>query len=209
MEIKNKILKSELVNWKELVPLQPDNFKELTGEAYLRLKQSILKNNFVMSFTIWDSGKEKFLIDGVHRFKVLTLLEEEGYSVPDLLPCTFIDCKDKKEAIKLVLIYSSIYAKVQEDGLYELLSLSGINFDDIKMEIDIPDIDLSKYDNLEEIEGIDVPDSFVSVLSENSDKFQMTFVFDKTQKEIFNNYLNTLGKEHLTKEIIKIVTESR
>lgn len=98
MKIENRVIKTELVEWQTLIPLQPKNFKELTKANYEKLKQSILKNNFVMTFTAWDSGKGTYIIDGVHRYKVLDLLESEGVDVPKKLPCTFIKCKDKKEA---------------------------------------------------------------------------------------------------------------
>jgi len=146
MVIENKVLKTELVRWRELKPLQPDGFKELTKENYEKLRQSIINNNFVMTFSVWDSGDGIYIIDGVHRYKVLDLLEKDGYNIPEKLSCTFIDCKDKKEASKLVLIYSSVYAKPQEDGLYEFLNTSGFDFNEIKNEIDLPDLDLKRFE---------------------------------------------------------------
>lgn len=193
MDIKNRILKTELVKWRELVPLQPKNFKELSTDNYNKLKQSIINNNFVMSFTVWDSGKELFIIDGVHRYKVLDLLENEGFNIPDKLPCTFIDCKDKKEASKLVLIYSSIYAKTQDEGLYEFLNEQGLNFEDMKLEIDIPNIDLEKFElgyykeNDSEVLN-DVPEVSDKAISKTGDLFLIdgkhrVLCGDSTKKE--------------------------
>ncbi len=68
---------------------------------------------------VWESGKEIFCLDGFHRIKVFIQLREEGYTIPDHFRADFIDCKDKKEASKLVLIYSSIYAKINEQSLEE------------------------------------------------------------------------------------------
>jgi hypothetical protein len=146
MKIENKIIKTELFKWRDLIPLQPKNFKELSKANYEKLKTSIINNNFVMSFTVWDSGAGVFIIDGVHRFKVLDLLEKEGAEIPELLPCTFIQCENKREASKLVLIYSSIYAKTQDEGLYEFLNLQGLDFEALKLEIDIPNIDLGFFE---------------------------------------------------------------
>jgi hypothetical protein len=56
MKIENKIIKTELFKWRDLIPLQPKNFKELSKANYEKLKTSIINNNFVMSFTVWDSG---------------------------------------------------------------------------------------------------------------------------------------------------------
>lgn len=146
MQVKNRIIKTELVSWRTLKELQPKGFKELSKANYEKLKQSILNNNFAMAFTVWQSKNDIFIIDGHHRYKVLDLLESEGVEVPEKLPCTFIDCKDKKEASKLVLMYSSIYAKVQEEGLYEFLNIEGLDFETVKTEFDIPDIDFEKFE---------------------------------------------------------------
>ena len=142
MEIKNKILKIEAINWNGLKPLQPAGFKEISEKNFTKLKESIIKNNFAMPFTVWKNGDEIFIIDGTHRYKALQELKKEGYKIPDKLPAVFIDCKDKREASKLVIIYSSIYANVTEQGLYGFLNLEGFNIDDIKTEIEIPGFNL-------------------------------------------------------------------
>jgi hypothetical protein len=72
-------------------------------------------------------------------------LEQEGHKIPDLLPANFVSCKDLKEAKKLVLIYSSIYARVNEGGLYDYLQAEGLDFDSLNLEIDLPEIDLEKF----------------------------------------------------------------
>lgn len=145
-EIKNRILKTELIDWKSLKELQPKGFKELSKENYEKLKQSILNNSFAMAFTVWQDKKDIHIIDGHHRYKVLALIEKDGINVPEKLPCTFIDCKNRKEASKLVLMYSSIYAKTQEEGLYEFINLEGLDFEEIKTEFDIPEIDFEKFE---------------------------------------------------------------
>lgn len=99
-----------------------------------------------MSFTVWQSKDTVYIIDGHHRYKVLDLLEKEGVNVPAKLPCTFIECKDIKEAKKLVMTYSSRYAKVQEEGLYEFLNVNDFDFESLKNEIDIPNIDFEKFE---------------------------------------------------------------
>ena len=81
--------------------------------------------------TLYDE-KQRDIIDGVHRYKVLELLENENYKIPAKLPCTFIKCKDKKEASKLVLIYSYIYAKIQDEGLYEFLNIENLDLNELK-----------------------------------------------------------------------------
>lgn len=145
-EIKDKILKSELVSWKELKFIQQDKFKELTKEASSKLRQSIIKNDFVESFKVWQSGNDLFCLDGFHRIKVFKELEKESYTIPEQFRADFIDCKDKKEASKLVLIYSSIYAKINQQSLEEFISLNELEIDELKLEIDLPEIDMGYFD---------------------------------------------------------------
>jgi len=144
--IKNKILKTELVNWQELSFLQNNNFKELKKDDWQKLRNSIIKNNFVQVFNVWQDGEKLYCLDGYHRIKVLNELKKEGYNIPEKLPANFIDCKDKKEASKLVLTYSSVYAKITDDGLYEFISNNELDFDDLKIDVNIPEIDLDYFE---------------------------------------------------------------
>lgn len=145
--IKNKILKSELVCWKELKFIQQDKFKELTKDAYSKLRQSIINNDFVESFKVWQCDKNKFCLDGFHRIKVFKELVKEGYTVPEKFRADFIDCKDKREASKLILIYSSIYAKINEQSLDEYLNMNELDIDELKLEIDLPEIDFGYFED--------------------------------------------------------------
>lgn len=150
-----------------------------------------------MSFTVWQSKDTIFIIDGHHRFKVLDLLENEGYEVPKKLPCTFIDCKNKKEASKLVLTYSSIYAKVQEEGLYEFLNVNDFNFEEIKSQIDIPEIDFENFtkgfltdENLEN-NGINSLNEAFEVVISCKDESEQEQIFNKLKAQ-YNCRLLTL-----------------
>ncbi len=147
-EIKSKVTKIESVKWQELKQLQTDNFKELTKENYEKLKASLINNNFVMAFTIWeDKAGAKYIIDGVHRFKTLQLLKKENYKVPDNLPAIFIDCKDKKEAVKILLLYSSQYAVATDTGMSDLINLYQLDINKLINEIQIPDLSICENQN--------------------------------------------------------------
>lgn len=145
-QIKNKILKSELIRWKDLKFIQQEKFKGLTKEAYSKLRQSIINNNFVESFKVWQHEKDLFCLDGYHRIKVFGELEREGYTIPEQFRADFIDCKNKKEASKLVLIYSSVYAKINEQSLDEFISLNELDVEELKLEIDLPEIDMNYFE---------------------------------------------------------------
>jgi hypothetical protein len=144
--ITNKVVKTEPVKWRELKFLQSENLKDIGKPEYEKLKKSLLENNFIQTFNVWQDKKEIYLLDGHHRVKLLFNLEQEGYSVPDTFPANFIQCKTRKEASKYLLIYSSIYAKVDRDGLYEFFELEGLDLSELLQEIQIPDIKFDYFD---------------------------------------------------------------
>tara|TARA_R110002051_G_scaffold196058_1_gene263872 strand:- start:866 stop:1513 length:648 start_codon:yes stop_codon:yes gene_type:complete len=144
--IKNKVLRSEPVKWEKLTFLQPDNFKELGKKQFERLSNSI-KKGFAQPFFVWQSPEGViYCLDGFHRRKVLQDLKKKGYKIPVSFPANFIDCADLKEAKKLVLTFSSIYARVTDDGLYNFLEINEIEFDSVKFDIDIPELNLEKFE---------------------------------------------------------------
>jgi len=145
-QIENRIVKTGKVNWRNFEFLQPKNFKDLSKESYQKLRKSIIDNNFVESFKVWQKNGSLYCLDGFHRCHILKELEKEGYQVPKLMPTDFIECKNKKEASKLVLIYSSIYARITDEGLYEFIHTQKLSFDELKLEIDLPDFKLERFE---------------------------------------------------------------
>jgi len=137
----------EMVEWRKLRWVQVD-LKEISEEAYERLKRSIILNNFCMPFHVWQDGKIIWILDGHHRQIVMTDLErKDKFKIPDLLPAVFVECKDKKGASKLVLIYSSIYADVTDNGLHNFMTFQNLSLDDFKFDIALPKVNLNKFEN--------------------------------------------------------------
>lgn len=144
MEIQSQILKQEPVQWKSLKWLQSSKLKDLGDRGIEKLKNSLKENNFVQPFNVWQDSKGTiWILDGHHREKALTQLEQEGYTIPETLPANFISCKDKKDAAKMVLLYSSIYAKITNDGLGEFLDDFDLDLSNLVNEIDLPGLDLA------------------------------------------------------------------
>lgn len=160
--ITDKIIKSDFVNWRNLEIIQPKGFKELSKPAYQKLRNSIIENNFVESFKVWDNGKT-YLLDGVHRCKVLDILDGEGYDIPDKFRADFIECKDKKQAKKMILVYSSRYAKLLEEGLYEFVQ--DLDWDEITKVVDFADIDIDRFTDgyMRDTEGLTDEDEIPEV----------------------------------------------
>ena len=144
--IEDKIIKTGKVNWRRFEFLQKESFKEITKKQMAKLKASILNNDFIETFKVWQSDGKVYCLDGYHRCLALSELAAEGYQVPEEFTANFIQCKDMKDAAKKVLVYSSIYASVTDEGLYEFSHDFNLNFEEIKFEIDIPRLDLERYE---------------------------------------------------------------
>ena len=148
----SKITKQEPVKWRELKWLQSSKLKEPGSKGLDKLKNSLKENGFVQPFNVWQDAKGVvWILDGHHREKALKQLEAEGYEIPEMLPANFIDCADRKAAAKMVLVYSSIYAKITNDGLGEFLDDFELDITNILDEIDLPGLDLDNLLTPEEL----------------------------------------------------------
>ena len=95
-QIKDRVIKSELVKWKTFEFIQSEKFKHLSREAHDKLKNSIIDNNFVQTFKVWEHKGKLFCLDGFHRCSMFNELIEEGYSVPERFRAEFIGWKKGK-----------------------------------------------------------------------------------------------------------------
>jgi DNA modification methylase len=137
-----RILKSEQVKWRDLQFIQQDNFKDISDEAKLKLKTSLLTNEFIQPFYVWQDPSDQviYCLDGKHRTLFMEELINTGIEIPDLLPAVFLNCADKSEAAKLVLIYSSVYAKLTEAGFHSFVEEYQLSMDELAGQINLPDI---------------------------------------------------------------------
>lgn len=147
-KIKSKILGTELLEWKKFEFIQSDSFKKFTKTSMSNLKESIIQNDFIETFKVWKHDNKYFCLDGYHRCMALQEIEQYGhngkfYSVPDKLSSDLVDCKNHQEASKLVLIYSSQYAKIEQKGFLEFIELNDLDLSSFVNQIDIPNIKLT------------------------------------------------------------------
>lgn len=139
--ISSRIIKTELIKWSELQFIQQDNFKEWINNGEKKLLESILKYQFIDPFKVWQHEGVNYCLDGRHRFLDLKNVLESGCEVPELLPATFIDCDSIKEAAELVLVYSSAYAKITQQGLFDFIQNFDLEFPDLQGLMNIPEFD--------------------------------------------------------------------
>lgn len=150
--MQNKIIRTDMLPVSELTWLQNDSLKEISSESLGKLKQSLLSNGFIQPFNVWHApDKQYYILDGHHRKMALDSLIEEGkIAEPDCLPCNIVHCEDMNEALKFVLLYSSQYAHITEDGLNELLESADIDMDLFDTEIDIDSFCNDDFDDFDD-----------------------------------------------------------
>ena len=103
MQILVKVETGFNCNWRNIEPLQPDGFKGQTENEKETLKNSIVKNGFNNAFDVWRHEGRLLSIDGVHRKIALLELSEEGYEIPEQLPCTYVTAANETEAATIIL----------------------------------------------------------------------------------------------------------
>jgi len=187
--IQSKIIKTELINWRELKFIQQENFKEWVSDGARKLMESILKYQFISPFMVWENEGILYCLDGRHRFLDLEKISELGASVPNELPATFIDCANMKEAAELVLVYSSNYAKITQEGLLEFVNNFDLDFPDMQAMLNISDFDnitfqglLNKSngnDTTTEVVPSSLKDSFIFPPFSTLNNFSWFFEFSK------------------------------
>ncbi len=169
-KITSRVLKTENINWRELAFIQQDNFKELAVEDMEKLKASLVTNNFIQPFYVWeDTDGVRYCLDGKHRTLAQEELIKEGVDVPYSLPATFIDCKDKKEAARLVLIFSSFYAKITQKGLFDFKELYNLDMIELKGMINIPEFSMPRFEQKFDVFGVNEANDFDDEIEELSD----------------------------------------
>lgn len=145
--MQNKIIKSGFVEWKKLIPFQNDNLKDMTKEDFEKLEKSIDKNGSLMAWSVWQDKDKIYLLDGVGRKLLYEEKEKKGENPPRKVYCNFLDLKNKKEAARAVLILSSQYRKINDDGLNEFLNKNDLikELPELITQIDIPEFDIDKF----------------------------------------------------------------
>lgn len=191
--IEVRVLKTEMVNWRSFEFIQQDDFKDLPEDERSKLKQSLVANNFVQPFYVWEDPQTMFqyCLDGKHRTMLLEELSKEGYIIPRLLPGIFIHCKDKSEAAALVLVYSAAYAKITQQGFFDHVKAFNLSFPDLQQTLSLPNLDLAT-----------MQDWFLPAINEN-ETIGLAKNKDLTLKITFKSKVHVDAAEPLIKQIIQ------
>ena len=113
--------------------------KTLYKPAYEKLKSSFQEFGFAFPMFIWH-GHNKIL-DGHQRLHVLT---KEGWDVKGGVPVVAVTGETDAEVAKKILIISSQYGKINEQGLYEFTENFSIPLTEFKLP-ELSDIDMDRF----------------------------------------------------------------
>jgi DNA modification methylase len=161
--IENRIVKTELIKWREIKPLQPDNLKHIFNYKYI--EDSILTHGFSMPFFVWQNGNDIFAVDGHSRIEVLNNLE----NVPEELPATFINAKDRKEAIEILLeVFNQKSNPIANEVLTEWVEIEqiSVNVQSLNVKIEELEEEVEKLEANEDDFDATPPETPITVLGD-------------------------------------------
>jgi hypothetical protein len=177
--INSRVIKTIPVKWRDLEFIQQENFKEWINDGDTKLIESILKFQFVDPFKVWESDGKLYCLDGKHRFLDLLQVSELGHNVPDELPATFIHCENIESAAELVLVYSSAYARITQQGLFDFVSTFNLDIPSLKDVINIPEFSMERFEqtfDLFDVQNGEEPHVYVddkNIIVKPGDLFQL------------------------------------
>jgi len=112
------------IDYRKWVPIQGD-LKSLSKKNYDKLKRSLVdKQAFIPAF-IWEDEGEYKLLDGHQRHRLFTK-ESMQFKKPDGsltydYPCIMIKAKNLQDAKERLLVISSQYGKIEQEGFDEFI----------------------------------------------------------------------------------------
>jgi len=192
--IVDQIIKTEKVKWRELTILQPENFKRFADKNYEKLKRSINRNGFSDPFKVWQEKDTVWVIDGVHRILTMKRMETQGWEIPDTFTANFVKCRDKDNAFEKVLIYSSTYTEITQDGLFKALADTKIELPELELTIALPSFDMKAFG--EKYFKADFQENISK--QKIKDKFQLSYAFTSEEREVVLKAIKLAGSVYKT-----------
>jgi len=156
MKISIKEMVLERIDYRKLKPLQ-GGLKILTDKNYGKLKSSLESKGVFAPLFVWRNGKENFLLDGHGRERLFrkekpTFLDAKGKETFEV-PCVVIDAEDLEDAKQKLLLISSQFQSITQEGLDEFAAdldeawvlnssaFDGLRFDEAVAPEDFPEMD--------------------------------------------------------------------
>ncbi len=120
--------------------------KTLSDKEYRKLRQSIARKGFSFPVFVWrDKAGRLKVIDGHQRLNTLREMLKDGYVLDGgRVPVAYIDAASEKDAKAKVLLAASQYGRYDEESVYRYIGEAGLDWGELKLEIDLPQISMGK-----------------------------------------------------------------
>lgn len=142
MKIKNRIYKSELVEWEKVNDLQPELLKEHYNINHLR--KSILKYGVSKAYDICEIDGELYWLDGHTRTEMFRTLQSEGIEIPKMLMANFCEVKNRQEAVSILLeVHNIKHDPINNEVLTEWVKIE-------QVEVEVVSLNVVEINNIEE-----------------------------------------------------------
>ena len=195
MQILIKVDTGYNCDWRNIDPLQPEGFKGQTANEKETLKNSIVKNGFHDAFDIWQHDGKLLSIDGVHRKIALLELSEEGYEIPEQLPCTYVTAANETEAATIILSRNAQHSHVRDASImYAAFKIPAATIEAV-----VPQKNIDSWHPFDS-EDIDL-DSFFDT-DNSSEKEQLNKIVLEYNDDDYNEIIEQISKYTGTKEKI-------
>lgn len=183
MQILIKVDTGYNCDWRNIEALQPEGFKGQTANEKETLKNSIVKNGFHDAFDVWQHDGKLLSIDGVHRKIALLELSEEGYEIPEQLPCTYITAENETEAAKIIFSRNAQHSHVRDASImYAAFKIPAATIEAVVPQKNIDswqEVKTESYENSDvdysdknkDIDVDDFPDEMILKLNYTSDEY--------------------------------------
>lgn len=159
--IKNRVIKTQEVEWQKVKNLQPDNLK--IPYNYEAIKRSIIKHGIAKAYDLCEIDGEMYWLDGHTRTEILNELVAEGHKIPKKLTGNFIEVESKADAVQLLLeVHNQRQNPMDRGVILEMLEEHQIEELSVQMETlniapDVENIDYSEKNkelDIEEMEDL-------------------------------------------------------
>jgi len=170
-----------------------DKIEEFQGSLKKRSKKdieriitSIQKYGFSFPFFIWTGDGHNYCLDGHGRIQALSLLRQQGESLP-LFPVVYVSAMDENEAKEKLLRLNSQYGQITMPGFMEFTEGVDLIMDELNISgIEILDIEKKEVeDQKDETIKTDKPYKSVHILlSMSPDSFLENIHLFKDMKKI-------------------------
>jgi hypothetical protein len=197
--------------WKDLQWLQHPDLKDFSKTDADALEYAVRKYGLIRGLNAWhdEENDTMYCLDGNHLRMILLKLEAEGVEIPDEIDVHLKLCHGIKEAAEFVLLYSSVYARVNYDGLQQHLHQFDIQPMEIAESVEMPFIDVKGYfgDSIPEDKGPDEPGTLdADALARYRTKPQkISFAFNSIERGLYFEALNRIKKKYDLKNLTQVL----